>query len=130
MFLFCYSYECIVLEIGKEGNKAKRKECVVYTIKNMVRLIEIMVRGAILLNVQEDLIAFSNHLNKHVFSSGADRGGNDLIDMVRYVNRTGGNSGDYTVPLTVAEDAAETNDNLFKSIYREEQQTFLQTFLD
>ena len=96
----------------------------------MVRLIEVLVGGAIRLNMQEDSIAFSNHINKHVFATGADRGGNDLIDMVRYVNRNSGNSGDYSVPLTVAEGAAETNDNLFKSIYRKPQRNFLPRLLN
>jgi hypothetical protein len=77
------SYEIVVFE----NEMPKFKPCVLHTIEHEVRLIEVMVRGAILLNMQEDSIPFSNPIQKHVFANGADRGGNDLMDMVGYVNR-------------------------------------------
>jgi hypothetical protein len=73
---------------------------------------------------------FSNHKNAHIFADGADRGGGDLIAMKRYMNRADGNSGHYSIPFGVAENAAEDTDNLVKTIYNKGEGGLTQLMID
>jgi hypothetical protein len=53
------SYEIVAFE----NEMLKFKPCVLHAIEHEVRLIEVVVRGAILLNMQEDSIPFSNPIH-------------------------------------------------------------------
>jgi hypothetical protein len=68
----------------------------------------------------EDSITLSNYVNAHIFGRGIDGGGDDLIDMTRYINREKGNTGEWCIPVVALEDGAEKYDNLEKSILSKE----------
>jgi hypothetical protein len=115
----------IELKVTKE----KTEPCVFYYIPNVPLLLENFIRESIVNNNQEDSIEFSNYENKHVFIEGADRGGGDLMMMLRYANRKKGNNGRHSVPIGVAEGATEDYDNLQKTIYSEERKEIIQFLL-
>ena len=114
MPLFQYRrFKIVELKVSKD----KTASCVFYSIENKPLMFERLVWSAFVNNKQEDSFSFSNHKNTHIFVDGADRGGGDLISMKRYLNRADGNSGHYSIPSGVAENAAETAANLVKTIY-------------
>jgi hypothetical protein len=65
-------------------------------------------------------LACSKHANAHIFGREIDRGGDDLIDMTRYINREKGNTGEWCIPGAVLEDGAEKYYNLQKTILSKE----------
>jgi hypothetical protein len=118
-------FTIIELQVSKE----KVQPCVFYYIPNVPLLLENMIRESILNKKQEDSIEFSNYENKHIFIEGADRGGGDLMMMLRYANRIKGNNGRHSVPIGVAEGATEDYDNLRKTIYSDERKEIIQFLL-
>jgi hypothetical protein len=115
--------------IELQVSKKKTEPCVFYYIPNVPLLLENFIRESIVNNNQEDSIEFSNYENKHVFIEGADRGGGDLMMMLRYANRKKGNNGRHSVPIGVAEGAAEDYANLQKTIYLDECKEIIQFLL-
>lgn len=111
-------------------SKDKTASCVFYSIENKPLMLERLVWSAVVNNKKDDSFTFSNHKNAHIFADGADRGGGDLISMKRYVNRADGNSGHYSIPFGVAENAAEDADNLRKTIYSKEEGGLTQLMID
>jgi hypothetical protein len=127
MSLFpCRRYKIVELKVSKD----KTASCVFYSIENKPLLLERLVWSAVVNNKKEDSFLFSNHKNAHIFSDGADRGGGDLISMKRYMNRVDGNSGHYSIPSGVAENAAEDADNLGKTIYSKGEAELSQLMID
>ena len=66
-----------------EVAKGKMTQRVFYWVKCLPLLLELIVATTINDNKQEDSFAFSNFKNMHVFFRGIDKGGTDLIDMIR-----------------------------------------------
>lgn len=102
------AHRLVRVQTGKE-NDAQR---VFYWIVSLPYLLELLVAAAIHDGKQEDSFDFSNFVDTHVFFRGIDKGGNALVDMVRYGNRKDGNSGAFCVPISVVEDTAETIINM------------------
>ena len=51
----------------------------------------------------EDSFDFSHLKNKTIFLIGMDRGGGDVINMLRIGNRTDGNTAKHLIPILVVE---------------------------
>ena len=53
-------------------------------------------------------------IDKHIFITGADQGGSDVINMISYCNCRNRNTAYHSIPLAVLEDATEDYDNIKK----------------
>jgi hypothetical protein len=73
--------------VEAQVEESKMAYCVFYWVPNLPLLQEMMIASAIIEDKSEDSITFSNYVNAHIFGRGIDRGGDDLIDMTRYINR-------------------------------------------
>ena len=88
---------------------------VFYWVKNVPLLLELLVATTIQDGKKEDSFDFSNFVDTHIFVRGIDKGGEDVLDMVRYANRKDGNAGAFCVPISVLEDGSESHFNLAKT---------------
>jgi hypothetical protein len=95
-----------------EVEKGKKKWCVFYWVPNLPLLHEMLIASAMIDGKYEDSLKFSNYAEAHIFGRGIDRGGDDIIDMTRYINRAKGNTGEWCIPGAVLEEGAEKYDNL------------------
>ena len=73
----------------------------------------------------ENSIDFSHLKNKIIVCIGVDRGGGDVINMLRIGNRTDGNTAEHSIPISVVEKATEDYDVLKKTVYNKQAQNLL-----
>jgi tetratricopeptide (TPR) repeat protein len=102
-------------QLQLETSKGESGECVFYWIENGHLLMEQLVASTILEGKKQASIDFSNFDETHIFSRGIDKAV-DLCDMIRYVNRKDGNTGEHCIPIGVVEGASETASNLLKTV--------------
>ena len=98
--------------VKAQTSRTETGMCVFYFVKCVALLLESLVASCIRDGKQDDSFSFSNFESTHIFFRGIDRGGEDVIDMTRYGNRSNGNRGDYCVPISVLECGMESYNNL------------------
>ena len=64
-----------------------------------------------------DSFLLSHLPNKIIIGVDCDRGDDDLINLMRLINRTCGNTAQHLIPISVVEKGVEDYDVLKKSIY-------------
>jgi hypothetical protein len=106
--------------VEAQVGESKLACCVFYWAPNLPLVQEMLIASAIIEGKCEDSLAFSNYANAHIFGRGIDRGGDDLIDMTRYINGEKGNTGEWCIPVAVLEDGAEKYDNPEKTVLSKE----------
>ena len=107
----------------------KTEACMHYWIKQIPLLIEKLVAICEAQGKFETSIEFSRLINKIYFGIGSDRGGGDVIDLIRLINRIAGNCARYSIPMSVVEKATEDYDVLAKTIYNKRTRQLLQPIL-
>jgi hypothetical protein len=110
--------------------KDKTEMCVHNWIKTIPLLVEKLVAKCIAQGRYEDSILFSKLVNKILLGIGADRGGGDLINLIRLLNRMDGNCAKYSIPLAVVEKAAEEYAVLAKTLYNKRGKRLLEPLLN
>ena len=110
--------------------KDKTDMCVFYFTKNVPLLMERMLSSCILEDKFEISFQFSNFHDKIIFKFGADRGGGDLMMMLGLANRIDGNTGFFTIPIGVVENATEDRSNLVKTIYSKERKQIIEELVN
>ena len=110
--------------------KDKTEMCVHSWIRTIPLLIEKLVATCIIEGKYEESITISKLVNKILLGMGADRGGGDLINLIRLLNRKDGNCSRYSIPLAVVEKAAEEYDVLAKTLYNNRAKSLLQPLLN
>jgi hypothetical protein len=110
--------------------KEKTEMCVHSWIRTIPLLVEKLVATCIRQGKYEESISISNLVNKILLGIGADRGGGDLINLIRLLNRMDGNCSRYSIPLAVVEKAAEEYDVLAKTLYNNRGRGLLEPLLN
>ena len=110
--------------------KDKTEMCVHNWIKTIPSLCEKLVASCIEQGKFEDSISFSSQVNKIMLGAGTDRGGGDVMNLIRLLNRKDGNSARYSIPLAMVEKATEDYDVLAKTIYNKLAQKIMQPILN
>jgi hypothetical protein len=110
--------------------KEKTEMCVHSWIRTMPLLVEKLVATCIRQGKYEESISISSLVNKILLGTGADRGGGDLINLIRLLNRIDGNCSRYSIPLAVVEKAAEEYDVLAKTLYNNRGRGLLEPLLN
>jgi hypothetical protein len=84
-------------------------------------LIERLACSSIVAGKQQPSIDFSSFEDVQIFYNNIDRGGGDLINMLRNGNREDGNTAEHCIPISVVEGASEDHANLKKTVLSKEQ---------
>jgi hypothetical protein len=108
----------------------KEAACVYYWIPNQPLLIEMMVCASIVDGKQQPSTLFSSFEDFHVWFAGIDRGGGDLISMIRNGNREGGNTAEYSIPIAVVEGGSEDLATLKKTVLEYARAIVVQSMMD
>jgi hypothetical protein len=108
----------------------KEAACVFYWIKNVCLLIERLICSSIVAGKQQPSFKFSSFKDVHIIYDNIDRGGGDLIHMLRNGNREDGNTSEYCIPISVVESASEDHANLKKTVLSKERGEVVQMMLD
>ena len=103
----------------------KTKMCVHYWIPQIPLLVEKLTASCIEQKKFENSIDFSHLKNKIIVCIGVDRGGGDVINMLRIGNRKDGNTAEHSIPISVVEKATEDYDVLKKTVYNKQAQNLL-----
>ena len=119
-------YQVIRCSTGKD----KTEMCTHNWIRTIPLLVEKLVATCIAQGKYEESILFSKLLNKILLGIGADRGGGDLINLIRLLNRMDGNCAKYSIPLAVVEKAAEDYAVLAKTLYNRRAKDLLEPLLN
>jgi hypothetical protein len=106
--LLLVEYKSVDVEV-QEG---KHEKCEFYYILKIALLVELMVSCSKTDESFEPSSEISSLDKTHIFFRGIDRGGDDLIDMLRYGNPHDGNSGEYCIPTSVLKNGLEKYKNL------------------
>ena len=109
--------------------KDKTESCLHYFIKNIPLLVEKLVASCISQDKFEDSILFSRLISKIVLGIGGDRGGGDLSNLLRLMNRKDGNCARYSIPISVVEKAGEDYDVLKTTILNKRARNLIQPIL-
>jgi hypothetical protein len=110
--------------------QGKEAACVFYWIENIPLLIERLVCSSIVAGKQQPSIEFSSFKDHHIIYDNIDRGGGDLIHMLRNGNREDGNTAEYCIPISVVEGASEDHANLKKTVLSKDRGEVVQMMLD
>jgi hypothetical protein len=110
--------------------KDKTEMCIHSWIRTIPLLTEKLVADCIEQDKYEDSILFSSLSKKVVLGTGSDRGGGDLTNLIRLLNRMNGNCAGHSIPLANVEKAAEEYDVLAKTLYNTKARNLLQPFIN
>jgi len=110
--------------------KEKTEMCIHSWIRTVPLLTEKLVATCIEQHKYEDSILFTSLSNKIFFGAGSDRGGGDLTNLIRLLNRKDGNSARHSIPLANVEKAAEEYDVLAKTLYNPKAREVLQPLVN
>jgi hypothetical protein len=109
------------------GKEAARVFC---WIDNVPLLIERLVCSSIVAGKQQPSIEFSSFEDHHTICDNIDRGGGDLICMLRNGNREDGNTAEHCIPISVVEGASEDHANLKKTVLSKDRGEAVQMMID
>ena len=91
--------------------------CMHYYILHLSLLVDKLIASCTEQGQYEDSIYFSHLKNKNILCLGMDKGGGDVINMIRLGNRKDGNTSEHSILISVVEKAAEDHNVLKKTIY-------------
>ena len=77
--------------------------CLHYWIPQIPLLVDKLISSCIEQRKFEDLFLFSHLPNKIIIGVGCDRGGGDLINLMRLINRIYGNNAQHLITISVVE---------------------------
>ena len=95
----------------------KTEMCLHYWIPHIPLLVDKLVASCIEKGKFKDPFSFSHLHDKIVLAVGCDRGGGDLINLMRLTNRECGNTAQHSIPISVVEKGAEDYNVLKKTVY-------------
>ena len=110
-FIKCF-HNMIEARISETGSA----QCVFYFLKNIPLLCEMLITSSLTEGKMEDSISFSHFRDTIIFGRGVDRGGSDVIALLRLVNRLDGNAGKYCIPTSILEEGSEDYENLKRTV--------------
>tara|TARA_B110001450_G_scaffold231145_1_gene232826 strand:+ start:557 stop:5065 length:4509 start_codon:yes stop_codon:yes gene_type:complete len=116
--------------IQLETTKDESARVVFYYIENVMLLLEKLLALSIADGTFRTSFLLSSLRNKILIKFGCDRGAGNLIMMIALVNRLGGNHGKYSIAIGNAEGAAETYDNLAKTVYSDDRKEVLEQLVN
>ena len=106
----------------------RTKMCLHYWIEHVPLLVDKLTASCIEQCRYEDSIDFSYMENKNILCLGMDKGGGDVINMIRLGNRKDGNTAEHSIPISVVEKAAEDHNVLKKTIYNKAAKNYCYLF--